>query len=403
MRLANVELDRRLDVKLDKSMKSVDDNVNGFMAFGDKNDYPQIIEKIINGSVTAKAAAGVMAKFLVGSGFENEDINSIMVGRDPRNKAVTLLGLLRQAALSVAYYNGFYIHVNPNLDRVIGNARVLPFKNCRFSKMDDWGYSAKIGVYDNWSKEGVSGNKKKPVWYPVFNTNEKAFASLIADAGGPEKFKGMIYFQSFDEQYFYPLSPFDPCYLDADTEQQIAVFKNNAIRNGFTKKLLARIAAESDEEFDKIAEAIKKMLGADGDNAVMLEADVDPATGKISKDNDLALDYIDSSINDKLFENWEKNLANNIRKSVLAIPAVLIDYEESKLGSTSGEAIIQATNFYNAMTQDYRALISQSFREIFSRFDNPILQANQNWNIKPINLYDTTTNTATSATGATGN
>src|SRR5690606_25752152 len=134
------------------------------------------------------------------------------------------------------------------------------------------------------------------------------------------------------------------------------------IRNGFTKKLLARIAAESDEEFDKIADAIKKMLGADGDNAVMLEADVDPATGKISKDNDLALDYIDSSINDKLFENWEKNLANNIRKSVLAIPAVLIDYEESKLGSTSGEAIIQATNFYNAMTQDYRALISQSFR-----------------------------------------
>jgi hypothetical protein len=71
-----------------------------------------------------------------------------------------------------------------------------------------------------------------------------------------------------------------------------------------------------------------------------------------------------------------------------AIPAILIDYEESKLGTTSGEAIIQATNFYNAMTQDDRSKISDMFKELFENSAILGMAGNTNWKIKPLTLYD---------------
>ena len=69
-----------------------------------------------------------------------------------------------------------------------------------------------------------------------------------------------------------------------------------------------------------------------------------------------------------------------------AVPQVLIEHVEGSLGNTSGESIIQATNYYNAMTRDFRAELSESFRVLLSSFDNEILRANTNWNIAPLQL-----------------
>lgn len=391
MRLRAIEIDERLKVKFDKTIVSSGDNVSGYMKFGENNDYPQICEKLISGSVTAKSASDVYAKFLVGSGFEDERINSIIVGRDSRNKQITILSMLRQCSQQVAYHNGFYIHANFNLQRKIVDSKLVPFKNCRFNKADDLGYCSKIGVYDNWQKDkDAKFDKNKVSWYPIFNTNETAFNSIVGE-NGIDGFKGMIYFQFLDNQFFYPLSPFDASYLDIDTEQQVSIFKSRTIRSGFSKKTIFLIAAENEDEFDKIEGKIKSMMGADGDQVAIFEADVDTESGKINKESNITTMSIDSSIDDKLFENWEKNISNNIRKSIKALPAILIDYEESKLGNTSGEAITQATNFYNAMTQDDRALISESFKEIYSQFAGGKFEGITNWNIKPLNLTNDNT------------
>lgn len=393
MRLLQTEIDKSLIVKLDKSIISKGENVSGYMSFGKKNDYPEVIERIINNSVTAKAAARVYAKFLTGSGFENEALNSIVIGKDSRGKKITLRSLLSQAATSVAYHNGFYFHCNMNLDREIGTVKLVPFKHCRFAKLDDRGYTAKIGVHENWHKEkDTKFEKEKITWYNIFNLDPAVFAAQVKEAKGITKYKGQIYFHFYDNQYLYPLSPFDPAYMDADTEYQIQLFKNRAIRNGMLDKTVFRVAGTSDDTENKeLATGIKGFLGADGDSVLVLQDEVDDQ-GQIKKTGAFAIDSIKSNINDKLFENWEKNLANNIRKSMAAIPAILIDYEESKLGTTSGEAIIQATNFYNAVTEDDRTQMQEIFEEIFSRSANPDLKSNENWKIKKLDLYATPTN-----------
>ena len=386
-RLLNSEIDTRIDIKLDKSIKW--DGVNGLMTFGENNDYPQVIEKLINSSVTAKAAVNIYSKFLTGQGFRNKAINDIVIGKDSRGKEITILSLLRQTSNSCGYHNGYYWHLNLNMDGVLNEIHLKPFKDCRFAKPDDINYSAKILVYDNWTNESYDKyNKKEVVDYYVYNLEPKVLEEQFLNKGGSEKHKGQIYFQFLDNDYFYPLSPFDACYLDLDSESKISLYKNRQLRNGFFEKIVMRVQpAGTEEEKEEFKEQLKAQLGVDGDTIILLEDDLNQ-DGEINQNGAFRIDTVPSSVNDKLFENWEKSLPNNIRKSVKGIPAILIDYEENRLGNTSGEAITQAVNFYNALTKDDRALISNSFREIFSHHINEELRNNTDWDIEPLKLID---------------
>lgn len=98
------------------------------------------------------------------------------------------------------------------------------------------------------------------------------------------------------------------------------------------------------------------------------------------------LKEIKQNINSNLFKEYEESCANNIRKCFNNIPPVLIDYQEGKLGGTSGESIIQATNFYNSQTRQDRTAISGIFKKLFGAWKDEDLRA-KDWTIKPLNLY----------------
>jgi hypothetical protein len=354
------------------------------------------MERIINSSITAKSVRGVYAKFLAGQGI-NELVDNIVVGKDSKGKDITVIKLLRTVSNSFAGNNGSYIHVNVNLEGQVVNCRPIPFKYCRFASLDDKGYTAKIGVYENWEKDPDNTrtmqvfDKTKIRWYNIFNLTTSALASQINEAGGITKYKGQIYFSFIDDDYLYPLSPFDSVSLDCDSENQVSIFKNNQTRNGMTKKTIMRMVEPSNKEDEaELSKTVSDFLGVDGPNVMVLYDEIDKETQELKKNGAFAMDSIESSIDDKLFEGWQKDLANNIRKAVRALPAVLIDYEESKLGTTSGEGIIQATNYFNAMTRDDRAAISEMFKEIFSKSDKPELANNKDWTIKELKLYEPT-------------
>ncbi|HPF94185.1 MAG TPA: hypothetical protein PLV65_09610, partial [Tenuifilaceae bacterium] len=288
MRLAAKQVEQRLRVKLNKSIVSKGDNVTGIMTFGENNDYPQTIERLINGSKTAKAISRIYARFLTGFGFENEAINDVVVGKDSRGKNVTLKRLLRNVAISRAYHAGSYIHCSPTLERKIAAVKLVPFKYCRFNKIDDTGYASKIGVYSNWDKNpDQKYNIKNITFFPIFNLNENVFKSQIANTKGDtieqkiKNYKGQIYFDFVDDQFLYPLSPFDPVYLDCDTEQQVSMFKNNMTRNGMLKKTVLRLAEPSnDEEARELEEEIERWMGTDGASTVTLYDELDNETGE---------------------------------------------------------------------------------------------------------------------------
>ena len=392
MKLGLSDISKRLSIKFDKSITA--DNVRGFMRFGENNDYPQKVERIINSSITAKSVANIYAKFLTGSGFE-EDINNVVVGKDSRGKDVTILRLLRHISTQISIHSGFYVHTNMTLEGKVTDVRPLPFKNCRFAEFDDLGYCSKVGVYDNWEKDpdnkknGKTFDKTKIRWYHTFNNNDNVLASQIKELGGIEKHKGQLYFGFIDDQYLYPLSPFDSVLMDCDTENQVSIYKNNLTRNGMTDKTIIRVVEPSNkEEEEELANQVRNWQGSEGDNVLVLYDEIDPDSGELKTNGAFKVDSIPSSINDKLFEGWQKELSNNIRKAVKALPSILIDYEENKLGTTSGEAIIQAVNFYNSMTRDERSYLSECFNELFKKTAIKGLESVTNWNIKELRLYE---------------
>ena len=210
MRLLKKDLDKRINVKVDRSIIAKDDNINGIMTFGKDNDYPQKMEMLINSSKTAKSVAKIYAKFLTGEGFENETINSIVIGKDERGQTVTVKKLLRKFCNSISYFNGAYVHAAINPERKIKELKLVPFKYCRFSKIDDTGYSPKIGVYSNWDKDpDAKFDKAKVNFFNAFNLNETVFTSQINALPGKTieekfaQFKGQINFLFLDDQFLY--------------------------------------------------------------------------------------------------------------------------------------------------------------------------------------------------------
>ena len=86
-----------------------------------------------------------------------------------------------------------------------------------------------------------------------------------------------------------------------------------------------------------------------------------------------------------VFESYEKSTQNAIRKAYNAIPQILVEYQDSQLGTTSGEALRQAASFYNSMTVENRMKITQIFDELFKNFIDPALRG-RNWEIRELDF-----------------
>ncbi|MCK9577382.1 MAG: hypothetical protein M0R51_15870 [Clostridia bacterium] len=384
MKLVNSAITERVTVKLNRSFTS--DKVTGIMSYGVDNDYPQKIEKLILGSPTGKSVINIMSKFIAGNGFNNPEIGKIKVGTDKIGKDVTLDNIRIQAAESLAKYNGVHIHCNLNIGRQVVNTRIIPFKNCRLSKEDDNGYCAKIAVHQNWQRD--SNHKKLEnstiAWFDHFNLNEAVFAEQIKGVG-IENYKGQIYTLYLDDIYLYPLSALDTVYLDLDTEAQIALFKNNEVRDGFSDKIIMHVSPSTDDlERANLNKKIQAFMGADGDKALVFESLFDE-NGQLLKDGAFKFDYLRTNINDKLFVEWERSLSNNIRKAVF-MPAVLIDYEQGQLSQASGEMLTQAVSYYNAITKTYREQLSEALKQIYVNHTNEVLQNNIDFSLTDLVL-----------------
>lgn len=382
MRLDLVEIDKPLSTELNPRIKyNADLKIYNF---GEKNDYPEIIESIINNSITSRAVADMYARFLIGQGFENESINSIKVGQDAFGKDIKVIDVLRYVCKDLSLYQGFTIHTNFNLNQKIVKVKPMPFKGFRLTKKDDTGYISKIAFAENWC---IKNSKDiNEVFYDLFNLSPNVFESLIANTtGGIDTYKGQIYYNTIDKQYIYPLSLFHSVYLDADNEYQLSLFKNRQLRNGFLNKIIFKLRGGTDEENRELNEKVKSFMGVDSDTALVLLDEINDSNSLEGK-NSFVTEKIETNIQDGLFETWQEEIINNIRKSARNIPQDLFDFENSKLGTTSGEAISQSVAFYNAMTKDDRAFVSNCFKELFSNFDNEILANNENWNINPLTL-----------------
>ncbi len=212
--------------------------VDGIVKYDIDNAYPTRMERVIDASVTAKSSSQMLARFLIGKGFENEALNKIVIGKDRFGRNINLYHLLGKVCRSVAKYSGFYLRLGFNGDLKVAKLRDENFKHCRFADMDTQDNAGKIVVYDNWDREKGRMDKTKWNKVDVYNATKEAINAQIQSANGFAKWKGQIFFWFDDDDYTYPVSLIDPVQYDADTEKQISLFKNGELRRGFFMKYI---------------------------------------------------------------------------------------------------------------------------------------------------------------------
>lgn len=370
--------------ELPEPFKVVSRKREGIENYDIDNAYPSRMERLINGSVTAKSSALMLSRFLIGKGFKETDLNKVIVGRDRYERPISAFKLLRQIAISTAYHAGYYVRAQFDDNHSVTGLQHENFKNCRFGLKDSKDYSGHIVIYDNWDySKGLKINKKDYILVPVWNMNPAAIKTQIEKAKGIKKYKGQVFFNFLDEYYIYPLSPIDPVHYDADTEHEISMFKNGELRRGFfMKKIIHHAQFENQKDADDFKDAIVKFQGGGHKYSFMVLEGTFDEDGNLKEGENIKIEDIKQNVDDKIFETYEKSCINNIRKAYNAIPQILIDYEDSKLGTTSGEALFQASAFYNQMTEELRIAISESFKEMFSRWAKQDLRVKE-WEIEP--------------------
>lgn len=372
------DIEGRIITKLNKSMRG--NASRGIIMYGEKNDYPETIERIVLGSVSAISAVGIYSSFLLGDGFEDTRLNNLEVGRDTFGHPITLYKLAGKIARSIAMFNGFYLHASFNAEtEKVSKLKFIPYKFPRLGANDDNGYSGKIAYCSDWQnykKEGI-------VWYNNFNIN--SFLSQIKEEN--ESFRGQIYCGYMDSDYMYPLSPFDSVYLDADTEQQAQIFRNNQIRNGFAKKTVLSVIPPSDEdERELLINNFKQWSRPDGQNMLMIEGKINETTGEIDRNAAFAVNQLDSNIQDDTFADYEERTTKNIFKAARNIPIRLVDCNTGSL-SNSAEATKEDITFYNLLTEKPRQEMAELIRNIMVHFDSDIITNETNFELKPLS-YD---------------
>ena len=378
-RIELAELPQPLEVK------SV--RIEGIEKYDIDNAYPTRMERLVNGSVTAKSSARMLTRFLIGQGFDDDALNKVEVGKDRYQRPITAYKLLRQIALSTAYYSGYYVRAQFDANFNVTGLLHEDFKNCRFGLKDSNDYSGKIVLYNNWDKSKATKiDRKSYIPVDVWNMNKDVIQAQVEKSKGIKSYKGQVFFLFMDEYYIYPLAPIDAVMFDADTENQISKFKNGELRRGFfMKKIIHHSRFESDRDAQNFKQKMLDFQGGGHKLSFMVLEGTFDEKGDLKAGENIKIEDIEQNVDDKIFETYENSCINNIRKAYNAIPQILIDYEDSKLGTTSGVALKQAAMFYNQMTEEFREVISESFREMFSNWKDKELQSNL-WKIKPLEL-----------------
>lgn len=330
-----------------------------------KNDsdnlYPNRVELVERNSVTAFAASNKLKSFIVGKGFADPVFNEKIVNKPKKLKGYNFLQLL---AHSMKTHRGAFVHVNYDMDGEVNYLDVLDYKKCRISKEDSIGHSGKI-YYHDWSgeKKFDRGDVKCRWFYPfnkdidVINDQRAKDAKDRKDEtveGLIRSYRGQVFFLNLDPTEVYPYAWVHPAYNDADNEYRISLYRNTNLRTGFLNKTMILVNGLDEELHEEFDETAKGWMGAENTNNAFIYK-----TKEVVENIDNVIKTIElkGTYDSKRFENDEESIANNIRKSYLSIPKILIDPEDSFFGS-SGEAFVEAIKYYNKETLEVRESIA---------------------------------------------
>lgn len=343
----------------------------GIIENGEDNLYPERVDRFVNNSVTARSCARKMVNYLVGKGFEDDELK---LGKSD------LTMISRKIANNIVKHYGVYINVHYNANFKPSGVSILPYAEMRKGKKDDDDYNGKFAYYKNWGEKKVE--KEKIKLFDTFNPDPKIVEAQIMATKGEslaekvKNYNGQVWYVNLTDDYEYSIALIDPVMFDCDSEAQSSTYKNKSLRRGFFGKTMVftRPLAGPLEEYpneveyanavserDNFKEIIESMLGAENTgDAVHVEMELEDGE---TFDNAINVKDISSNVNDKMFEYTEKSVFQNILMAFNSVPPALIRPDNSVF-SASGESIEAMKKEYMNNTEFERKALQKIINKL---------------------------------------
>lgn len=345
-------------IKKEKPYVSFKDNSLGIQTYGVNNAFPQEVLEITTGSSTGSSCIEVYKKFIVGKGFADKAFFESVINRQG-DTADKLLGL---EALDLATFKGLYIHVNYNANFQIVEVQHVPFETARLGALNDQGKVDKILLHWDWAHQ--FSNIKK--WskddihaIDLFNPDPIVIEQQVEAAGGWEYYKGQIYVFNENRIGSYPVPLYYPALTDMSTEQGISNLSYRNARNNFLPAGMVVDILEADPESEEQENDTEK-------NLIEFQGDEEACkifyTSVKSKEEAPLFVPFDSKNYDKEFSVTDESVRGRIGRSFNQPPILRSEDVGSNFGA---DALENAYNFYNSVTENERLHLERIFAEIF--------------------------------------
>lgn len=370
----------------------------GVIYNGELNDYAETTDRLVDLSVTAKMACGIMSNFIFGKGVNEENKNIIVFEED----SLSLDMFAQIASKVISKHRGIFIHINWNANFKIGSFKVLPYHTCRKGKKDNTNYNGKILVSKDWTKghdeessrisKGKQVNKDNTSIIDVFNPNKNVIQAQVDASEGKtmadkwESYKGQIWYFNPDIDFEYALSRVDSVMSDCDSEAQSSVYKNRSLRKGFFGKtmMITKPMVQPSENYgdtvdgrldyeraiteeEEFTDTAKDWLGAENSgNLIHVQLDHNGD----NFDEVIKIEQIASDINDKLFEYTEKSVFQNILMAFNNLPGGLVRSENTMFGN-SGEMLRVMKESYQENVVMERQQVTFILNRLMKLFKEP--------------------------------
>ena len=320
-------------------------NPQGFINWGNINDFPQMLTGLYYSSSTHKSCVDFLVTAICG---ESIDTDSMMP-----NYGETWDSFISKLAMDLVLFGGYSFQVIMNKDGKTYSFFHEPFNNVRCGKPDEDGNISEMWVCKDWTETA----KNRPFVLPRFGFNEDERI---------EKGKAYLFYYSrysVDSEY-YPLPHYYGAIKAIQTEAELLRYDLKSVLNNFSANgVVALDRIDDEKERKQVIDGIQKMFtGAENSNTVMI------TFKNNSEDNPVTFTPFDKDIsNVNLFADNNSRTVDRILSAHRIANPTLIGLPNSGTGFANEGALLEASfNLLNkTVINNMRKEITMTINKMF--------------------------------------
>lgn len=326
----------------------------GWVKWGLKNDYPNLLLNLYSESPTHRAAIDFTVQSIIGNGVDY-DAMKLDSGDVVPNYYQTWDEILKNLALDYALYGSYAIQIIKNKDNTTYSFYHMPLEKVRWSPYDEDGQITSYWISNDWTAVG----QNPPFEIPAFDMRD----DQTIERGTPYLY---VYRQYSPTQNYYTSPHYTAGIKAIQAEIEFVNYDLKHIVNGFSAAgILTLPQVETDEEKKAIINNIQRMFqGSENTNqmAITFRTNIEDKPVEYTS-------FADKSSNVNQYSDSNKRCINRILSAHQIPSPMLIGMPDANNSGFSSDAdkIETAYQLYQKLTGNInRICVIKTINQLFA-------------------------------------